>query len=223
MRHRITIPPASALWSTGGFTISLDHGSPIPHARYLVSVVGHERRFDKCPTDAETVAYVMEHVTALRAPGAYFGGWHDPESDVYYLDVTRAHANLAEATRIGIEADQRAIYDSETGETINLARDLVICFMGDGYVFGVADVEKSLACEGSRYWAPAGLGETFPDGFELVRAANVPPRTAKALLEGPGSDPPDGSRHADGYDTARIAAPFLDDEPFLIVEGENQP
>lgn len=221
MRHRITIPPASALWADGGFTVSLDPGSPIPHARYLASEPGREARFPARPTDAETLAYVRANLAALTAPGAYFGGWHDSETGAYFLDVTRAYADRAAALDAARAADQRAVYDSETGEDIRLARTLAVCMIADGYVTGAADVDESPACTSRRYWDPDG--SLSAEGFAVHYAESVPPRTAADILAGPGGAPDGigaGIVIRDGYDWAGAVAPFLDADPFLSVEPD---
>lgn len=62
--------------------------------------------------------YRDAHAEALAQPGNHLGAWVD--GDHVYLDVSRATDNLAEATAGAQAADQLAIYDAKTGQSISM-------------------------------------------------------------------------------------------------------
>jgi hypothetical protein len=100
----------------GGATVSILPGVPQPASGYAVSLKGHEQRrsleaVNYLPSfiRRQAFAYADEHRNLLAQPGHYLGAWID--GALLFLDVTRVHAEFAEAQRAGIANGQRAIFD----------------------------------------------------------------------------------------------------------------
>lgn len=89
-------------------------------------------------------------------------------------------------------------------------RSLVLCFIGDGYLFGASD--KIPACY-ARYWLL--LPGLDGHAFALHKAHNVPAELAETLCAVGTS----GQSHRDGYDAAQDAAPYTENEPFWTEEA----
>lgn len=115
MRAHVVIPASSDLWADGGFTLALNYQTP--PARFLASDAGGAE-FDREPTEAELSEFIRTRWPALSRDGAYFGGWKDPASGRYFLDVSRGFEDRAAALEAGRRAGQLAIYDSQTGESV---------------------------------------------------------------------------------------------------------
>jgi ADP-ribose pyrophosphatase YjhB (NUDIX family) len=63
--------------------------------------------------------YLEGHHVQLSHPKARLGTWHDRESGNVFLDVSRNHRDLEEATLDGKRNDQIAIWDLDSGEEIS--------------------------------------------------------------------------------------------------------
>ena len=62
--------------------------------------------------------YLAGHHVQLSHPRAHLGTWHDRESGKVFLDISRNHRNLEEATLDGKKNDQIAIWDLDNGGEI---------------------------------------------------------------------------------------------------------
>ena len=103
----------------GGFSIDLKTGEHITEG-YAVSIEGHERVL-KFATSLDLFDYILDHFDALHQDYRVFGGWHDPESGMVYLDVSEVYPDFDTAKRVAVERNQIAIFDLIAGESIRLS------------------------------------------------------------------------------------------------------
>jgi len=111
------------LETDGGFSESLDGQSP--SGGYMVALDKNaEAVYDsENLTDADILDFVMEHYDPLNKPDAYLGGWLDTDEGKVYLDVSFNIQDRDEALAAAAEADQLAIYDLGSGESIYLEKE----------------------------------------------------------------------------------------------------
>ncbi len=62
-------------------------------------------------TDDELRQYIVDHADILSLPGARLGGWYDPATQRFTLDVSFALTEREDAITIALASDQDAIYD----------------------------------------------------------------------------------------------------------------
>jgi hypothetical protein len=120
MRPILTLP--ADLWASGGFTLPLNYQGP--PARFLVSDRGGVELAEE-PTEAELAAFVRARWAELARPGAFLGGWRSPEGR-YFLDVTRSYVGRETALAEGARNGQRAIWDREAGEAVDVPAEAVL-------------------------------------------------------------------------------------------------
>jgi len=94
----------------GGFTAHPD-GSPEPDHGYYVTLPGHDAQLSVTAEDLpqQILTYYRRKRYVLRHPWRRFGGWVDRST--LYLSINIHVETLAEATKLGKEYDQRAIWD----------------------------------------------------------------------------------------------------------------
>jgi hypothetical protein len=116
--------------TTGGATYNIVTGDS-PNSGYAASMEGHEKVINLPDTwesmsSSERGTYIKPHVldfivtsgTQLETAWDYIGAWtHDGK---VYLDVTRVFDNLYDAVLFGILNNQKAIYDFNKDESIEL-------------------------------------------------------------------------------------------------------
>ena len=107
----------------GGFSIDLKTGEHIT-AGYAVSIEGHERVL-RFATSLDLFDYILDNFDALYQDHRVFGGWHDPESGLVYLDVSEVYPDFDTAKRVAVERNQIAVFDLIAGESIRLDRELI--------------------------------------------------------------------------------------------------
>jgi len=107
----------------GGFSIDLKTGEHIT-AGYAVSIEGHERVLEFA-TSLDLFDYILDNFDALHQDHRVFGGWHDPESGLVYLDVSEVYPDFDTAMMLAVERKQEAIFDLIAGESIPVARELI--------------------------------------------------------------------------------------------------
>lgn len=110
-----------------GFTVSAVTGF-VPATGFVVALPGHSYMIDATRFFAGSPSqefahklireYIRKHADILAQPHIYLGGWHDPDSNIFFLDLSEIFNDLQEAIQAGIERDQIAIYDLSTGMTI---------------------------------------------------------------------------------------------------------
>lgn len=95
----------------GGFTMSAD--GEIPTDGYMVAAIGHERIIPAkdygLALIGELIDYAHQHADVLAEDGAYFGAWKDTDGAVF-LDVSHRVSDLAQATTLGLQRDQLAVW-----------------------------------------------------------------------------------------------------------------
>lgn len=111
----------------GGFTVS-PVTNQFPQKGYVVALDGFSHiisaaDFFSGPSGEEAgrlimKEYLAEHAKQFLKPHIFFGGWHDTERDLIFLDLSEVIQDLDEAIRIAKERDQIAIYDLSTGTVI---------------------------------------------------------------------------------------------------------
>lgn len=102
----------------GGFSIDLKTGEHITEG-YAVSIEGYELPL-KLATSLDLFDYIIDNFDALYQEHRVFGGWHDPESGMVYLDVSEVYPDLDTAMRRAVERNQIAVFDLVSGESIRL-------------------------------------------------------------------------------------------------------
>lgn len=104
----------------GGFTVNLTTGAE-PATGYAVAT--HPERSWEAAADtvsAETVrTYAALNADLLNEDRNVLGGWHDPATHQVWLDVSTVVADEADAWRLAWAANQIAIFNLDTHETIN--------------------------------------------------------------------------------------------------------
>jgi hypothetical protein len=126
--HEAMAPPAALMDSihkNGGFTVK-DHVGDGPNGGYMVSMnKATERAYSDTGFTADDIeGYLQQHGSELTAPNAYFGAWHDPETQKVYLDISHHFDSFEQAKEAGKSADQLAVYDLGTNKTIYLQAGL---------------------------------------------------------------------------------------------------
>ncbi len=116
--------------TTGGATYNIVTGDS-PNSGYASSMQGHEKVINLPDTWGSMTAdergmYIKQHIldfivtngTQLETAWDYIGAWTHEGS--IYLDVTRAFDNLYDAILFGILNNQKAIYDFNRKESIEI-------------------------------------------------------------------------------------------------------
>lgn len=107
---------ANLIRVAGGFTYQPVTDSQ-PKTGKMVGKPGHEKTFKGIPKAEQIKAYLDENAAEFKDPDAYCGGWHNPEDDTTYLDISERYETDEEAAAASIAAHQEAYYDLATGET----------------------------------------------------------------------------------------------------------
>lgn len=107
---------ANLIRVAGGFTYQPVTDSQ-PKTGKMVGKPGHERQIKGIPKAEQIKAYLDENAAEFKDPDAYCGGWHNPEDDTTYLDISERYETDEEAAAASIAARQEAYYDLATGET----------------------------------------------------------------------------------------------------------
>ncbi|MCP4900006.1 MAG: hypothetical protein GY906_23810 [bacterium] len=159
-RNELALIAKVELANNGGFTLDLD-GSKAVGSLWAVSVQGKEQVYPGRPSLHEVRAYLD------RFPyfgGAYFGGWYDKAKNVTYLDHTLLFSQKHTAMMVARENKQKAIYNLETGETVDFSiGDLPLVFDKDGALVEPADDSKTIIVNLGDYSA-TGV-ENIPEGY----------------------------------------------------------
>jgi hypothetical protein len=116
--------------TTGGATYNITTGDS-PNSGYAASMQGHEKVISLPDTwgsmaSDERGMYIKQHIldfivtngAQLESSWDYIGAW--THEDSIYLDVTRVFDNLYDAVLFGILNNQKAIYDFNKDESIEL-------------------------------------------------------------------------------------------------------
>ena len=104
--------------------VDFRNGGDKPEGPYMVSLdKAHGGNEVRIPGHA-TAAQIAEHRASVEDlltshPGMYHGGWYDPDENATYLDISKAHADKADALKAARENHQLAIYDVTTGNSIS--------------------------------------------------------------------------------------------------------
>jgi len=103
----------------GGFSIH-DHIGDGPTTGYMVSMNKNtERDFAAKDLTADHIRqYQEDHADELSQAGYYFGAWHNPEDGRVYLDVSKNFKDKDEAMKAAKGADQIAIFDLSTFNSV---------------------------------------------------------------------------------------------------------
>lgn len=107
----------------GGSTYNLDVGNVGDRPGYVVSVFrGIEQNFPGREVSPFRLAlFIADNEAYLREfPNVNVGTWYDTEKDRTYLDLSVIVRDRAEAEALGRQMGQRAIFDTQTGESIYL-------------------------------------------------------------------------------------------------------
>jgi len=108
----------SLLEPDGGFTYP-----PPPLSGYMVSLSrangGVTDVFELSELNPGRIAdHRMKASTWLEHSDVYIGGWHDPDTHLIYLDISRCHQTREEAEAYALLNDQMSIFDLSTFDSI---------------------------------------------------------------------------------------------------------
>jgi len=87
---------------------------------YAVSLRGHEQRFRGVPDERILTSWLRPRAELLSLPWWYVGGWPDPESHEYCLDVSFRVRGLDAAASAGRLNRQKTIYWPHGDRVISL-------------------------------------------------------------------------------------------------------
>lgn len=153
----------------GGFTID-PRRLVVPdfgEEEYIVSLRGFEERFAGLPSEAEVLRWIRRHERVLRRPGTFVGGWQDPETGLFYLDVSISVWGLERARHFGMRNGQRSIYRPATGETVWLLESQSPTVDptdgASGVALARAGESESLAHVNLQTDRPSEIGGALPD------------------------------------------------------------
>lgn len=109
----------------GGFTVNINSGAR-PRTGYAVSIYPQaEVIFDGLPDADDLITYVTQHLPALSAGGCLFGGWHDPQTGLIYLDISARVADRSHAEHLTRCHRQLTYFDLAAAESIVAAPALL--------------------------------------------------------------------------------------------------
>jgi hypothetical protein len=111
-----------------GFTVDLLSLDSIPNKGYVVGLTNetldhwqYRRYVEKWWLVAtEEIKKYLDQNQHDRVPRITIGGWRNPEDGKYYVDVGLVIYNKDYAMELGKKYNQKAIFNLETFETINL-------------------------------------------------------------------------------------------------------
>lgn len=107
----------------GGFTVSKD--SMCPQTGFFVSP--YEERSKAVKADELNLktlkTFIKNNDDLLAKPGHYFGGWHDPDSGLVYLDVSIRVDSCEKAREVCDKHDQKAFFDLQTFQDVLVNKD----------------------------------------------------------------------------------------------------
>lgn len=103
----------------GGGSYSIQTGRTNPKYGYMVSLFGHEKIFDKFPSNTEVAAYILENSKGLSLEGSYLGMWLNDGK--WYLDVSINIKIIDRAMIVAAANKQLAFYDCENNQSISIS------------------------------------------------------------------------------------------------------
>lgn len=121
-----------------GVTYSLNSGEVNPESGFMVSLRGHERKFN-LPLSVDDIEkhvkdFIMDFSSCLANEDNYFGAWLD--SNTLYLDVSIKVNSSVEAYKLAVKNKQLAYFD-------NFARKTVLVSSGIEATT-IEDIEKAI-------------------------------------------------------------------------------
>ncbi len=124
--HReLAIVAKGLLSQRDGFTVD-EFGREAKGNLWAVAVPGNEQRFSGRPSLDEVKAYLDAHpITEYKFCLPYFGGWRNAGENVTYLDHCLLWAHKHVAITEAINANQKAIFNLETKETVTIPAELI--------------------------------------------------------------------------------------------------
>jgi hypothetical protein len=108
----------------GGFTVHAVTGRQ-PTSGYALSIY-KDRETTKPAQDLELidlVRFATANEDLLRQPDNYFGVWHDPESNLVYMDISIVVRSAAEAERLGRQNQQGSYFDLGDGQLVDIEEE----------------------------------------------------------------------------------------------------
>lgn len=91
-----------------------------PESGYMVALMGRELTVKPDWFNCLTVnQYINNNLDALENTDCYVGAWLDTDTNTIYLDVSINVIDLEDATTIGKQSGQTAVYDVLNKRTIN--------------------------------------------------------------------------------------------------------
>ena len=108
----------------GGFTLHAVTGRQ-PTSGYALSIY-KDRETTKPVKDIELidlVRFAKANEDLLRQPDNYFGVWHDPKSNLVYMDISIVLRSAAEAEHLGRLNQQGSYFDLEGGQLVDIEEE----------------------------------------------------------------------------------------------------
>lgn len=126
VQHTNASQAASALREPdGGFTYnpltgqSATHGFAVSTHPELSQTVDVGKMSDP-ELKTSIQQYESQNAAILAQPGNFIGGWHDPDTHVGYLDVTKVVSSASVARTLSKANDQIAFFDMQRGESVTV-------------------------------------------------------------------------------------------------------
>ncbi len=85
---------------------------------YIVSLIGHERRFTGSPGRLAIRAWLCARFELLRRSDNYIGGWRNHGDGLFYLDLSVAVRGRKPALELARKRGQLSIYQPTRDRTI---------------------------------------------------------------------------------------------------------
>lgn len=111
----------------GGFSISVVSGQEVDSG-YMVSIYQdrEQKAYYTAITPDSLNQYIVDNLDVLVQDGVFLGGWHDPDDDSVYLDISVRKNNLGEALSLAELHNQLAVYDLAANRSIPTNVPLVV-------------------------------------------------------------------------------------------------
>jgi hypothetical protein len=105
----------------GGFTMHAVTGRR-PTSGFALSIY-KDRETTKPVKNLEVidlVQFAKANEDLLRQPDNYFGVWHDPKSNLVYMDISIVVTSATEAERLGRQNRQGSYFDLQEGQLVDI-------------------------------------------------------------------------------------------------------
>lgn len=112
--------------ANGGFTWN-PHDGTTPRSGYVVAIQGHSKILPYSPDDPDAwdklrtsfVDFYKQNKNFFTDPAIHLGGWYDKDHNEFVFDPVEVVDDLDQATKLGRDRNQQAIWDIANGTEID--------------------------------------------------------------------------------------------------------